>query len=196
PASRASLAAGSPAPLTIPVLPTAAGSLTTPATVASDQFDSNPANNTSTAVTTVSAATSTPTPTATATTTPVPTSTATATPTIVPPICNPRPQVGVAAVGNGSGGLLGTSAADTHPGSPTNPVLQLQFGAATNALIDIPGGPIGQSGNFTVTLPAGTTQTSFTVRRATTGQASTVPLTVVDGCGPWPTFVGGGPTAF
>jgi len=114
----------------------------------------------------------------------------------VPPICTPRPQVGVAATPNGAGGLLATITANTLPGSPTNPVLQLQFGAATNALIDIPGGPIAQSGNFTVTLPAGTTQAFFTVRRATTGQAVTVPLTVVDGCGAWPTFVGGGPTAF
>jgi hypothetical protein len=36
-------------------------------------------------------------------------------------------------------------------------------------------------------------QTTFTVRRATAGQAFTVPLTVVDGCGDWPAFVGRGP---
>src|SRR5262249_27446719 len=90
-----SLAVGGTATVRLSVLPPAAGSPTNPPTVASDQSDSTPANTASTAVPTVSAATSTPTPTAPATTTPVPTSTATATPTIVPPICNPRPQVGV-----------------------------------------------------------------------------------------------------
>jgi hypothetical protein len=30
----------------------------------------------------------------------------------------------------------------------------------------------------------------------TDGQASTVELVVTDGCGDWPTFVGGGPNAF
>jgi hypothetical protein len=34
------------------------------------------------------------------------------------------------------------------------------------------------------------------VRRPASGQAATVELTVTDGCGTWPTFVGGGPTAF
>ncbi|HYU03223.1 MAG TPA: hypothetical protein VEL02_05190 [Jatrophihabitantaceae bacterium] len=51
-------------------------------------------------------------------------------------------------------------------------------------------------GNLTVPLPAGTQQASLTVRRATTGQATTLPLVVVDDCGPWPTFVGGGIGAF
>jgi len=74
--------------------------------------------------------------------------------------------------------------------------VSLQFGAATNALIDVPGGPTGQTGSFTVNLPAGTQQTQFTVRRATAGQATTVPLVVTDACGPWSTFVGGGAGAF
>ena len=46
-----------------------------------------------------------------------------------------------------------------------------------------------------MTLPPGTTQVSFTVRRVTAGQGTTVPLTVVDGCGEWSTIVGGGPSA-
>jgi hypothetical protein len=53
-----------------------------------------------------------------------------------------------------------------------------------------------QPGNFTVTFPPGTQQATFYVLRQTAGQATTVPLTVIDGCGAWPTFVGGGPTAF
>jgi len=47
-------------------------------------------------------------------------------------------------------------------------------------------GAAAQTGNFNVGLAAGTTATSFTVRQAAPGQAATVPLTVVDGCGEWP----------
>ena len=36
----------------------------------------------------------------------------------------------------------------------------------------------------------------LTVRRLTAGLAATVEAVVTDGCGDWPTFVGGGPTAF
>jgi hypothetical protein len=42
----------------------------------------------------------------------------------------------------------------------------------------------------------GVAGTTLTVERLTPGQATTVPLTMVDACGEWPTFVGGGPTAF
>ena len=41
-------------------------------------------------------------------------------------------------------------------------------------------------------LPANATQAVFTVGRAVAGQAMTVPLTVVDACGPWRTLVGAG----
>jgi hypothetical protein len=70
----------------------------------------------------------------------------------------------------------------------------LRFGPATNGQIDAAAqsGP----GSFTIALTPGTAQTQFTVTRATAGQAATVPLTVVDSCGEWPTVVGGGPGAF
>jgi hypothetical protein len=84
---------------------------------------------------------------------------------------------------------------ETLPGGGANNVSALRFGAATNALIDI-GGVAGRTGNFSVTLAPLTTQTSFVVRQATRGRGTTVPLTVVDGCGEWPTLVGGGPEAF
>jgi hypothetical protein len=74
-------------------------------------------------------------------------------------------------------------------------LMSLHFGAGTNSLIDV-GTQTGLTGITSVTLPAGTQQTTFTVRRATAGQATTVPLRVVDSCGEWPTFVGGGPGAF
>jgi hypothetical protein len=48
----------------------------------------------------------------------------------------------------------------------------------------------------TITLGTGITSQQFFVRRTNAGVASTVPLTVTDVCGAWPTFVGGGPSAF
>jgi hypothetical protein len=53
-------------------------------------------------------------------------------------------------------------------------------------------------GSTTVTLPPETLSLTFYVRRGGSGAAaaSHVNLTVVDGCGAWPTFVGGGAGAF
>jgi hypothetical protein len=45
-------------------------------------------------------------------------------------------------------------------------------------------------------MPAESVSYTFTVKRNATGGAATVPLTVVDSCGEWPTLVGGGPAAF
>jgi hypothetical protein len=53
-----------------------------------------------------------------------------------------------------------------------------------------------QSVPFTATYAPGTTQATFYVARLTPGQASSVSLVATDGCGAWPTFVGGGPSAF
>jgi hypothetical protein len=43
---------------------------------------------------------------------------------------------------------------------------------------------------------AGTTTYQFFVRQASPSSGATVPLTVTDTCGDWPTLVGGGPHAF
>jgi hypothetical protein len=107
-----------------------------------------------------------------------------------PPQCSPRPSVQVAVAPSGPGRLqvtLTTNGTGVFLNS-------LQFLSASNALIDA-GGVSGATGNFLVTLPAGTQQATFFVRRLASG-ATTVPLVVNDSCGAWPTFVGGGPTAF
>ena len=108
--------------------------------------------------------------------------------------CGPRPSVNVAAGPGQSGVLVATIKAGQSVGTPGNALKSLKFGPATNATVAVNGqqGP----GNFTVNLPANTTQATLQVTRTTPGQAVTVPLTVVDGCGEWPTFVGGGPNAF
>ena len=71
----------------------------------------------------------------------------------------------------------------------------LRFGTLSNARVTV-GGQTNTQGNFTITFPGGVTQTTFTVDRVTDGASTTVPLVVVDGCGDWSTFVGGGPSAF
>jgi hypothetical protein len=79
---------------------------------------------------------------------------------------------------------------------PSNRVRELRFGATTNTLLDVPGGPTGVPGPFAFSPPAGVMEATFFVRRAVAGLAALVPLVVVDACGEWPTFVGGGPGAF
>jgi hypothetical protein len=80
----------------------------------------------------------------------------------------------------------------------------IQFGnsgqAFNNAQVTISspsGGPANQTSGFTYTPPAGTTSVSLTIQRITPSGGATVnPIHLVDGCGDWTTFVGGGPNAF
>jgi hypothetical protein len=143
------------------------------------------------------------TPETTRTPTASPSSPATATPTAtlvpspIPGSCAPRPNVRVSVTPDGVGRVQVTITANSVPVvAPNNRLVSLRFGAAVGALIDIPNGPAGGTGNLTVSLPAGTQQTTFLVRQATPGSAATVPLEVVDACGAWSTFVGAGPEAF
>src|SRR5204862_2508888 len=80
----------------------------------------------------------------------------------------------------------------------------IRFGVLQNARLIFPGdtqiqgGGNLQTGNFTIKPSDGATSFTFTVSQlnAQAGnqaiQPITVPLTVVDDCGEWPTFVGGG----
>ncbi len=58
-------------------------------------------------------------------------------------------------------------------------------------------GPSAQTKHFIYTPLPGTTRISLELRRvAESGGATVNPIQIVDGCGAWPTFVGGGPEAF
>jgi len=104
--------------------------------------------------------------------------------------CSPRPQVVVSVTQSAAGRFLATLSS-----TGANNVLQsIQFGSATNALIDT-GSQTGLSGNFSVALAPGTQQATFYMRRATQGAAITVPLVATDNCGSWSTFVGAGASA-
>ncbi|MFN0070297.1 MAG: twin-arginine translocation signal domain-containing protein [Chloroflexota bacterium] len=76
-------------------------------------------------------------------------------------------------------------------------IKQVRFRPSSNAvnsataLIDISGGPTGQKGTFTYTPPPGTRRLTVTVRRTQPGPV-TIPVTVIDECGEWPSFVGAG----
>jgi hypothetical protein len=128
----------------------------------------------------------------TATNTPIPPATATRTATTIPtPVvnCNPRPRVTVNVQPIGGNTLQVT----IGPGA-NGWINQIQIGAATNASINM-AGQTGITGNQTINLPPATTSLTFQVIRSG-GGSTTVPLTVVDTCGSWPTFVGGGQSAF
>jgi hypothetical protein len=116
--------------------------------------------------------------------------------TPAPPACAPRPNVGVAVTPASGNRLQVTVTANTNAGSATNTLVSLAFGTLDNAVVDIVGGQSNVTSNQTITLGSGVTSQQFFVRRTTAGVASTVPLVVTDLCGGWPTFVGGGPSAF
>jgi hypothetical protein len=142
--------------------------------------------------------------TSTRTTTASPTATLTGTPTAVTATpgpagtldsCAPRPAVGVSTAPSGLGRLQVTLTAQSNAGAAPNELRSVQFGQLDNATIEWPGRP-AITGPTTVALPAGTRQAAFSVQRVAAGQSAMVPIVVTDQCGPWPTFVGGGPTAF
>lgn len=116
-------------------------------------------------------------------------------PTPPPASCQPRPAVVVQARPVGAGLLEVTVTAERSSGAPSNAIHQIQFGTAQNATIEL-GGQSRGAGNVTVPLPPGTQSVSFLVRRAQAGAATTVPFVVIDDCGAWPSFAGGGPGAF
>ena len=140
---------------------------------------------------------STPTPTVNQTATPTgttsPTLTPTATVTPTPGACSPRPRVLVQPVTNASGQLRVTIQASNNTGFP-NRLQSITWGTMANASVRVNG--IGLVSTGQTTQLAGSQSVEFLLTRVNAGQAATVVLTVADDCGTWPTFVGGGPTAF
>ena len=131
------------------------------------------------------------------TVTPTATRTATATATPTGPVTTTQAaRVDVAVARTAPGQLAVTITARDSGCTPNGQLRELRFGNAVNARIDVPGQAAGQRGSFTLPLAASPRQVTFTIHQDAGGQAVTVPLTVVDGCGEWPTFVGGRAQAF
>jgi hypothetical protein len=111
-----------------------------------------------------------------------------------PVTCSPRPQVNITSVV--SGNRLSVTVAATGSGNSLTSIVFSNSGATpSNSLLDLPDGRTSVTGSPTLTLASGTPSTTFFVRRQTAGLATTVPMTVNDGCGAWTTFVGGGAAA-
>lgn len=124
-----------------------------------------------------------------------PTPTRTATPTATPvPI---RPAVGVQVAPN-AGTLQATiTARDANCAQGNNQLQSLQFTRIANAAVDV-GSPLIATVTAAgpVALPSHPASIPLTVRRSNASQPVTIELIVTDGCGTWPTFIGGGPSAF
>jgi len=95
----------------------------------------------------------------------------------------------------GPGRLQVIVTAGTQPATPNNRLSELRFQPGANTLVDV-NGQTGLTGAATVSLPGRPASATFVLQRAQAGQPSHLPFVVVDDCGPFPTFVGGGPTAF
>jgi hypothetical protein len=106
--------------------------------------------------------------------------------------CTPRPRV-VTRPDVQGGRLLVTVQATSLESPTANRLKELRFGALDNARVTLNGEQV--AAGRSVTLPGGLVEQTFAVERATAGRAATVHLTVVDGCGTWTTFVGGGVNA-
>lgn len=103
-----------------------------------------------------------------------------------PAACSPRPRVSVQTSPTGDGRLVVTVTASGN----NNWLTGLRFTQTTGASVEV-AGQAPRTGAFNVSLPAGAVSTQFWVRRVG-GAAATVQLAVVDRCGEWQTFVGGG----
>jgi hypothetical protein len=91
------------------------------------------------------------------------------------------------------GGKLQVHVEATAQGTQVNnPLIRLEFGQMQNARVFLNGQPIASGQSFPVPAPHNARGIDFVVERVTPGQAAMVPFTVVDDCGAWPTFVGGG----
>jgi uncharacterized protein YkwD len=124
-------------------------------------------------------------------------------PTPVPPTpspsptveCSPRPTFTVRSSRSAPGVLEVTVAAGRSGGPANNSLRAVRVGSVVNGTVDVSGRGRVASGT-TVTMAPGTQQATLIVRRSASGTATTVPLVLTDACGEWPTFVGGGPSAF
>jgi hypothetical protein len=101
--------------------------------------------------------------------------------------CTPRPPVRMTS--SAAGGRLQVSL-QAGGGS----IRQVRFGPIQNAAVDV-GTLTNQTGTFTYDAPSPGSLLSFSVQRLGGGTA-TVPFVVVDDCGEWRSFVGGGAGAF
>jgi hypothetical protein len=134
--------------------------------------------------------TNTPTATPTQTNTPTATPTNTAIPTPTRVTCpSPRPPVQIASAANGSGALNVTITAGAGV------IREIDFRSMPNAAVTV-GNQSNKTEPFVYGPPSNSSSVPFTVTQQSGSQAATVNLAILDDCGGWTTFVGGGPNVF
>ncbi|MFN0074081.1 MAG: DUF1501 domain-containing protein [Chloroflexota bacterium] len=77
------------------------------------------------------------------------------------------------------------------PSGAINGVRSISFTRVDGGTVDV-GTQSGLGTGASVTFPPGTLGVSFFINRSLVGSAATAQFTVVDACGSWPTFAGGG----
>ncbi|MFN8634357.1 MAG: Ig-like domain-containing protein [Chloroflexota bacterium] len=117
---------------------------------------------------------------------------ATVTMTVTPTACLPRPKIQTSPTAGGGRLNVHVEATPLNTAA-NNPISRLEFGTLQNAKVMLSGQSV-VSGQV-VNGMTNTFALDFTVERVTPGLATTVPFTVVDVCGSWRTFVGGGTAA-
>ncbi|MCC6179771.1 MAG: YncE family protein [Chloroflexi bacterium] len=106
--------------------------------------------------------------------------------------CQPRPSVTTLTTPRGDHLDVTIVASALNP-ETSNRLRELHFGQLQNARVTVNGQTVtsGQG----ITLASQPTTLTFTIQRATPGQPTLAPFTVVDDCGSWPSFAGGGVNA-
>ena len=137
-------------------------------------------------------------PTATPTTAPATATLVTATATVTRPpatatvtACSPRAPIELSTTRKSARRLEVRVVAPTTPSLPTNRLRGLRIQETINATVDVRTHS-GASGSFFVDLADGPSELVFYVNRDAPNRPTTVRMTLVDDCGPWPTFVGDG----
>ncbi|MFN8633874.1 MAG: hypothetical protein U0893_08475 [Chloroflexota bacterium] len=98
--------------------------------------------------------------------------------------CTPRPPVHISTTGDTVAHVLNVAVS-----AGSGVVQRIQFNQPSNAIITVPGLPPITG---TASITPNTATVTFTVQQANGQLAVQVPMVVTDGCGAWPTFVGGG----
>jgi hypothetical protein len=112
-------------------------------------------------------------------------------------MCRPRPPVRVSVAKIGGGQLRATVTIGVNPNTGTQnelvAITWTRFDTATVALDGVGPVQVGQASSFPTPL---TQSASFVITRTPGATSGTVRLVITDGCGDWPTFVGGGSLAW
>ncbi|MFN8632279.1 MAG: right-handed parallel beta-helix repeat-containing protein [Chloroflexota bacterium] len=110
-------------------------------------------------------------------------------------MCRPRPSVSVSVSKIGGGQLRATVRIAVNAGTQ-NELVSIDWTRFDTASVVLDGVGQIQAGQRTAFSTPLTQSASFVITRTPGASAGTVRLTVTDGCGSWPTFVGGGPNAW